>query len=159
MTSPINPPPLWTTLSAYFASALDSLAQFFAYIFASPPRYRAPLRFGFLQGTFGLPYGGHLVQPEALPDTIALTPSMPMFACLGSARQIHGFLVQQTRTSLCTVNVPCGSGGLVVEMYRDRSYDRLAGWWDMGQRQVVVRAQRAFSVSEFRPLLRVTVPQ
>ncbi|KAJ1795565.1 hypothetical protein LPJ59_004271 [Coemansia sp. RSA 2399] len=132
------------------------------------------LRYGFLQGTFGLPYGGYCVRPFRLNDIMldADNPGLSMFCVLGKYCEVLEWLEGNDRmvANLCTTQ-DTFTHDLTVEVYdkastlsrvlRGRgSIDvqlviRIARTWD---RDAMYRAPKAGPLRQFRPLLKVLVP-
>ncbi|KAJ2659762.1 hypothetical protein IWW48_003275 [Coemansia sp. RSA 1200] len=143
-----------------------------------PPQYPAGLQYGFLQGTFGLPYGGYLVQPPrgALRNRLVLSESMNMFGVLGTQTEIIQCLKHLHAMVFCKTNTqPTYTSDIVVELYTSTQQAQApgSGWayhaipmlgrWLQKlftqQRQLVIRSGRTFTPSDFKPLVRIRVPQ
>ncbi|KAI9500913.1 hypothetical protein BX070DRAFT_236971 [Coemansia spiralis] len=140
---------------------------------SNPPQYPG-FQYGFLRGTFGLPYGGYLVQPPhgALRNALVLSESMNMFSVLGTQREIIEFLRHMRTMIFCKVPSRSFTSEIVVEMYPRPAQHPLSSWCStipfLGrwvdivfsrQRQLVIRAGRSFTPSDFKPLLRIHAPQ
>ncbi|KAJ2596574.1 hypothetical protein GGH99_007493 [Coemansia sp. RSA 1285] len=145
-----------------------------------PPQYPAGLQYGFLQGTFGLPYGGYLVHPPrgALRNRLVLSESMSMFGVLGTQTEIIQCLKHLHPMVFCKTNTqPTYTSDIVVELYTSTQQSQpqapgsgwayhaipLFGRWLQTlftqQRQLVIRSGRTFTPSDFKPLVRIRVPQ
>ncbi|KAJ2553925.1 hypothetical protein EV175_002761 [Coemansia sp. RSA 1933] len=140
-----------------------------------PPQYPG-LQYGFLQGTFGLPYGGYLVHPPptALDSTLVLSDSMNMFSVLGTQTEIVQCLRHMHAMVFCKTTQHTFASDVVVELYTKQRAQSpgtawgvhaipvLGRWLDAlftQQRQLVIRPGRTFTPSDFRPLVRIRIPQ
>ncbi|KAJ1853425.1 hypothetical protein LPJ73_002651 [Coemansia sp. RSA 2703] len=129
-----------------------------------PPDYSPGLQYGFLQGTFGLPYGGYLVRPPAaLPSTLLLTQKVPMFSVIGRRDEICALLRSMHTMVFSHMAARTYTADIVIEVYPvDRTAWRMPRWLDFTSRtprQLVIRAGRTFVPADFDPLLAVRAPQ
>ncbi|KAJ1735469.1 hypothetical protein LPJ61_000535 [Coemansia biformis] len=153
-----------------------------------PPQYPG-LAYGFLQGTFGLPYGGYLVPPpRRLRSTLTLTDAAPMFSAVGTRRQIIECLRTMPSMAFCKMATGTCTSDLLIELYRAmpalslvdeycarRSaangllgrlallaaccWRRLIGRLFSQERQLVIRSAQPSGPSDLKPLLRIRAPQ
>lgn len=134
------------------------------WIHPDPPRYR-PHVYGYLQGTFGLPYGGYLIQPPAPLRQLVLTEHRSMFSVIGSHREILQCLRHLRVPVFSQMRSRSYTADLVIELYRHRMppissiMDAVRWLASPAQRQLVIRAGRTFVPREFKPLARIQVPQ
>ncbi|KAJ1665196.1 hypothetical protein IW140_003538 [Coemansia sp. RSA 1813] len=171
----------WTAASVVPRSPVSAFTQLWRQWWCSgnttdsPPQYPG-LQYGFLQGTFGLPYGGYLVQPPrgALGSTLVLSDSMNMFSVLGTQTEIVQCLHDMHAMVFCKTMARSFTSDIVVEMYtKPRSQAPGTGWgyhaipflghWFDSlftqQRQLVIRSGRTFMPSDLKPLVRIRIPQ
>ncbi|KAJ1648040.1 hypothetical protein LPJ64_000657 [Coemansia asiatica] len=127
-----------------------------------PPGYSSRFKYGFLQGTFGLPYGGYLVHPpHKLQSTLILSDAVSMFSVIGTKQEITSFL-KTMRTMIFThMSARTYTSDIVVELYRTTPETSIIKKWiDFStERQLVIRAGRTFTPSDFKPILRIQAPQ
>ncbi|KAJ2498291.1 hypothetical protein GGH96_004440 [Coemansia sp. RSA 1972] len=125
------------------------------------------LQYGYLRGTFGLPYGGYCIRPSHL-NAITLQSSNPhqqMFCILGSYHSVTSWL---NNNPIAVLNEPSTqptfTHELVVEVYTQSSYlSRMVWGLNALDVQLVVRIARVWDrgenkASQFHPLLKVIVP-
>ncbi|KAJ2860325.1 hypothetical protein GGI22_002742 [Coemansia erecta] len=172
----------WTAMSVMPRSPVSAAAQLWRQWWLpssassdAPPQYPGP-QYGFLQGTFGLPYGGCLVHPprNALHSTLVLSDSMNMFSVLGTQEEIVQCLRHMHAMVFCKTMARTFAADIVVELYTKsqsqapgsgwgyHAIPLLGGWLDAlftRQRQLVIRSGRTFTPSEFKPLVRIRIPQ
>ncbi|KAJ2659770.1 hypothetical protein IWW48_003283 [Coemansia sp. RSA 1200] len=136
------------------------------------------LQYGFLQGTFGLPYGGYCVRPQRLDNIIlsADNPGISMFCVLGKYSDVLAWLDKnsnQTVVSLCTAQGTF-THDLTVEVYNKSStlvrlmrgkgaidvqlVIRIARTWDRDAMDYKSKQEDGSACRNFRPMLRVLVP-
>ncbi|KAJ1884960.1 hypothetical protein LPJ66_010359, partial [Kickxella alabastrina] len=130
----------------------------------SPPEYSSDLKYGFLQGTFGLPYGGYIVRPAyGLRTTLTLTDSASMFSVFGTKQEIISYLRSMQTMVFTKMTARTYTSDIVVELYRTTEHNQmtlLRRLLDFSpQRQLVIRAGRSFTPSDFKPLVRIQAPQ
>ncbi|KAJ2514618.1 hypothetical protein H4217_005663 [Coemansia sp. RSA 1939] len=136
------------------------------------------LQYGFLQGTFGLPYGGYCVRPQRLSNIMlsADNPGISMFCVLGRYSDVLAWLDEKsnrTVASLCTTQGTF-THDLTVEVYNKSStlvrlmrgkgaidvqlVIRIARTWDHDAMDYKSNPEDGSACRSFRPMLRVLVP-
>ncbi|KAJ1719441.1 hypothetical protein LPJ53_005802 [Coemansia erecta] len=161
-TSPLRK--LWSATCTLLQTIITSTAQ--PAPSEHPPIYSPNLQYGFLQGTFGLPYGGYLVHPPgALPPTLNLTQKMPMFGAIGRRDEICALLRSMHTMVFSQMAARTYTADIVIEVYpvnRSAAW-RVPRWLDFAganaPRQLVIRAGRTFVPADFDPLLSIRAPQ
>ncbi|KAJ2488800.1 hypothetical protein IWW37_004504 [Coemansia sp. RSA 2050] len=123
--------------------------------------------YGYLQGTFGMPYGGYCVKPPRLGDITlsAENEHLRMFCVLGRFSQVAEWLENNSLTVLnqCTVR-DTFTHDLIVEVYSRASFlERLLMGQDEIEVQLVIRISRTWDRrkdenSQFKPMLKALVP-
>ncbi|KAJ2014802.1 hypothetical protein IWW57_005800 [Coemansia sp. S610] len=123
--------------------------------------------YGYLQGTFGLPYGGYCVKPPQLGDITlsAENEHLRMFCVLGRFSQVAEWLEDN---NFMVLNQCTDSGtfthDLVVEVYSRASFlERLLVGQGEIEVQLVIRISRTWDGrkdenSQFKPMLKALVP-
>ncbi|KAJ2706317.1 hypothetical protein FB645_001712 [Coemansia sp. IMI 203386] len=127
-----------------------------------PPSYSSRFKYGFLQGTFGLPYGGYLVHPpHQLQSTLKLTDAVNMFSVIGTQKEIIDYLKTMRTMVFTNMSARTYTSDIVVEVYRTTTEASfLKRWLDFSpERQLVIRAGRTFIPSDFKPIVRIQAPQ
>ncbi|KAJ1955440.1 hypothetical protein EC988_001883 [Linderina pennispora] len=127
------------------------------------------LKYGFLQGTFGLPYGGYCVQPRTLADILldASNQHLSMFCVTGTYAEVLAWLSRQD--DIMVANHHCTQDtythDLVVELYTHSSrLKRLFKGLSGTDVQLVIRIARTWdrrlnrTSQDFRPLVKIIVP-
>ncbi|KAJ1939239.1 hypothetical protein GGF37_004478, partial [Kickxella alabastrina] len=92
----------------------------------SPPEYSSDLKYGFLQGTFGLPYGGYIVRPAyGLRTTLTLTDSASMFSVFGTKQEIISYLRSMQTMVFTKMTARTYTSDIVVELYRTTEHNQM----------------------------------
>lgn len=129
------------------------------------------LTYGYLQGTFGLPYGGYCVRPQHLDDILlnAGHKDLQMFCILGRMGEVQEWLKLNDRmvSNVCTTQ-DTFTHDLMVEIYsQDTWLTRLFKGGKLGMSvQLVIRIARTWDQgkaagsanSQFKPVARILVP-
>ncbi|KAJ2137507.1 hypothetical protein IW137_000268 [Coemansia sp. RSA 1287] len=125
------------------------------------------LQYGYLRGTFGLPYGGYCIRPSHL-HAIDLQPSNPhqqMFCILGPYHSVTSWLSHNPIPVLVEPPTqPTFTHELIVEVYTQSSYlSRMVWGLDSIYVQFVIRIGRVWDRgenkgSQFHPLLKMVAP-
>ncbi|KAJ1867956.1 hypothetical protein H4R99_003114 [Coemansia sp. RSA 1722] len=129
------------------------------------------VQYGFLQGTFGLPYGGYCIRPQNLGDIVlnADSPQSQMFCVIGKYSEVMGWLENNDRmvSNQCTSH-DTFTHDLTVEMYsKTSSLVRIIRGKRNIDVQLVIRIARTWdrknvskssSSSQFKPMVKGIVP-
>ncbi|KAI8323191.1 hypothetical protein GQ54DRAFT_116305 [Martensiomyces pterosporus] len=125
------------------------------------------LKYGFLQGTFGLPYGGYCVKPLHLNDIVlnADSPHLSMFCITGKLGEVMDWLEANDHmvANQCT-SQDTYTHDIAVEVYTQSSaIARMFKGKTSVDVQLVIRIARTWDrqkegKKEFRPMLKVIVP-
>ncbi|KAJ2722640.1 hypothetical protein GGI07_003167 [Coemansia sp. Benny D115] len=128
------------------------------------------LQYGFLQGTFGLPYGGYCVQPKVLNDIVlnADSPYLQMFCVIGKYSEVMRWLEGNDRmvANQCT-SQDTFTHDLIVEVYtKAPKLVQLLRGKGNSTVQLVIRIARTWDRSsksgrgtdQFKPMVKSIVP-
>ncbi|KAJ2397925.1 hypothetical protein GGI05_000381 [Coemansia sp. RSA 2603] len=127
------------------------------------------IQYGFLQGTFGLPYGGYCVRPRRLGDIVLSADSayLGMFCVIGKYSEVIEWLVLNDRmvANQCTAQ-DTYTHDLIIEIYSRASLlTRIVRGRNNIDVQLVIRISRTWdrdfrhaASSQFKPILKVVVP-
>ncbi|KAJ2449670.1 hypothetical protein GGF42_004702 [Coemansia sp. RSA 2424] len=127
------------------------------------------IHYGYLQGTFGLPYGGYCVRPPRLGDITlsADNEHLQMFCVLGRFSEVQEWLEEHHSMvcNECTVRRTF-THDLIVEVYSKASFlERLFKGQDGIDVQLVIRIARTWDrrkegtdSGQFKPMLKAIVP-
>ncbi|KAJ2305034.1 hypothetical protein IWW55_002141 [Coemansia sp. RSA 2706] len=125
------------------------------------------LTYGYLRGTFGLPYGGYCIRPQSLPEIVlhASNENQRMFCVVGRYSEVtrwlegsHVLVLNQSAMEATFTHE------LVVEVYTEYSaLSRMIWGLDRLDVQLVIRIARTWDRqrevgSQFHPLLKLIVP-
>ncbi|KAI9500923.1 hypothetical protein GGI25_004844 [Coemansia spiralis] len=128
-------------------------------------------QYGFLQGTFGLPYGGYCIRPLHLNDILLSpnNPSLSMFCILGKYGEVLKWLCNNNRivVSLCTTQ-DTFTHDLAVEVYNKSStLARIIKGKRAVDVQLVIRIARTWDRGctlssspscQFKPMVKILAP-
>ncbi|KAJ2825621.1 hypothetical protein GGI24_003110 [Coemansia furcata] len=125
------------------------------------------VHYGYLQGTFGLPYGGYCVRPPRLGDITlsAENEHLRMFCVVGPFSQVNEWLEDNNLmvSNQCTVR-DTFTHDLIIEVYSHASFlERLFMGQEGIEVQLVIRIARTWDRrkdenSQFKPMLKAIVP-
>ncbi|KAJ2801754.1 hypothetical protein H4R20_003551 [Coemansia guatemalensis] len=127
-----------------------------------------PLQYGYLHGTFGLPYGGYCIRPQSLEDVVlqADNEHKQMFCVIGRYSEVAEWLEHNQHMILNQSAMEATfTHELVVELYTQSSALSRAIWGLKGiDVQLIIRIARTWDRkrhdegSQFHPLLKIIVP-
>ncbi|KAJ2609197.1 hypothetical protein H4S08_004147 [Coemansia sp. RSA 1365] len=125
------------------------------------------LQYGYLRGTFGLPYGGYCIRPQCLEDVVlqADNDHKQMFCVIGRYDEVIEWLDHNQHIVLNHSSMQATfTHELIVELYTHSSTLSRAIWGLKKLNvQLVIRIARTWDRnndlgSQFHPLLKIIVP-
>ncbi|KAJ1740946.1 hypothetical protein LPJ78_003904 [Coemansia sp. RSA 989] len=125
------------------------------------------ITYGYLRGTFGLPYGGYCIRPENV-DEIVLQASNEyrrMFSILGKYSDVQKWMTRHRSTVLNQSSMEATfTHELVIEVFTESSsWTRMIWGLDSLNVQLVIRIARIWdrqsnASSQFHPVLKLIAP-
>ncbi|KAJ2850723.1 hypothetical protein IWW36_001692 [Coemansia brasiliensis] len=123
--------------------------------------------YGYLRGTFGLPYGGYCIRPESVDEIVlqASNEHQRMFCIVGRYSDVQEWMEQHNSTVLNQSAMEATfTHELVVEVFSKSSpWTRMIWGLDSLDVQLVIRIARVWdrqsnASSQFHPLLKLVAP-
>ncbi|KAJ2451021.1 hypothetical protein EV183_003880 [Coemansia sp. RSA 2336] len=125
------------------------------------------VKYGYLRGTFGLPYGGYCIRPETVDEVVlqASNEYRRMYCIVGKYSDVREWMAQHDSIVLNQSSMEATfTHELVIEVFTESSsWTRMIWGLDSLDVQLVIRIARVWdrqpnASSQFHPVLRLIAP-